>query len=279
MRAAIEKSLYLPRTAEIIAVSDLTLDEKLFTLKMSDNSDLEHLPGQFIQLSIPGFTEAPISVASSPTRKKGFDLAIRNVGSLTAVMNGKCAGDVVGIRGPFGNPFDLAALSGQNLLLISGGCGLAPLRSLIQYCEDRPEDFGTLQILYGARSPDFLLFQDDLTSWQRSELFSCFISVDAVSGGSCFDGHVGLLPELIPPLTVDPDNTFAVVVGPPQMYRPVLAQLQAKGLPPERIVVSLERQMRCGVGKCGHCTIDHLYCCTDGPVFRLDQLSGVRGAL
>ncbi len=272
-------TLYLPREAEIIAITRLTPDEKLFTLRMTDNSDLCHLPGQFVQLSLLGFTEAPISVASSPTRKGYFDLAIRNAGFLTAEMHRKKAGDLVGIRGPFGTPFNLAELQELNLLLISGGCGLAPLRSLIQYCEDRPGEFGRLQILYGARNADYLLFQEDLARWQRSTAFSCRLTVDAVTAGSCYDGPVGLLPALIPPLAIDAAFTCAVVVGPPPMYRAVIAELRKKGLPDERIVLSLERQMRCGVGKCGHCTIDHLYCCTDGPVFRLDQLAKVRGAI
>lgn len=279
MKTGAAESLYTPRDAEIISVIDLTPDEKLFSLRLQDGSDLLHLPGQFVQLSLLGFTEAPISVASSPTRKGQFDLAIRSVGLLTAEMQGKKAGDIVGIRGPFGTPFDLSELRGQNLLLVSGGCGLAPLRSLIQYCEDFPDEFGRLQILYGARNPDFLLFRDDLALWQGSATFSCAFTVDAATDGSCFDGAVGLLPALIPPLDVDPETTCAVVVGPPPMYRAVIDELRHKGLTDDRIYLSLERQMRCGVGKCGHCTIDHLYCCTDGPVFRLDRLAGVRGAI
>ena len=279
MKPSSAESLYAPRAAEIIAVNRLTPDEKLFTLKMADASELRHLPGQFVQLSLLGFTEAPISVASSPTRKGYFDLAIRNAGFLTAEMHRKSAGDMVGIRGPFGSAFNLTELRGRNLLLISGGCGLAPLRSLIQYCEDRSDEFGSLQILYGARNADFLLFQDDLAIWQRSATFGCALTVDAVTDGRCFDGAVGLITALIPPLAIDPATTSAVVVGPPPMYRAVINELQRKGLTADRIILSLERQMRCGVGKCGHCTIDHLYCCMDGPVFRLDQLAGVRGAI
>jgi sulfhydrogenase subunit gamma (sulfur reductase) len=279
MESCAAESLYAPREAKIIAATQLTPDEKLFTLQMTDGSELHHLPGQFIQLSILGFTEAPISIASSPTRKGHFDLAIRNAGFLTAEMHRRGVGDVVGIRGPFGAAFNLAELRGRNLLLISGGCGLAPLRSLIQYCEDCPDEFGRLQILYGARNADFLLFQDDLARWQKSATFTCALTVDAVTDGSCFNGAVGLITALIPPLEIDPTTTSAAIVGPAPMYRAVIDALLRKGLTPERIMLSLERQMRCGVGKCGHCTIDHLYCCTDGPVFRLDQLAGVRGAL
>jgi len=271
--------LYLPREAEIIAVIELTPDEKLFTLRLKDGSDLNHLPGQFVQLSILGFTEAPISVASSPTRNGFFDLAIRRAGTLTAEMHRKTVGDTIGIRGPFGSSFELSLLRGKDLLLISGGCGLAPLRSLIQYCQDRPEEFGRLEIIYGARNPDMLLFKGDLQEWQSSAVFGCSITVDDVRGGECFEGSVGLITALIPGIDMDPCRTYAVVVGPAPMFRAVIVELQNKGFAPEQIMLSLERNMRCGVGKCGHCSIEHLQCCTDGPVFLLDQLAGVRGAL
>lgn len=279
MNASATTSLYTPRAAEIISVVDLTPEERLYRLSLCDGSELDHQPGQFVQLSLPGFTEAPISVASSPSRKGFFELAIRRAGLLTAEMHRKKAGDLVGIRGPFGNPFNLAELYGRNLLLISGGCGLAPLRSLIQYCGDFPDRFGRVQILYGARNPEFILFREDLQQWIDSGSFSCSLTVDNVSAGSCYDGATGFVHTLIPALELEPLNSSAVIVGPPLMYRAVIDQLRCKGLSDARIFLSLERQMRCGVGKCGHCTIDHLYCCQDGPVFRLDQLAGVRGAL
>lgn len=279
MKTCAAQSIYWPREAEILSVRELTPDEKLFTLRMTDGSDLGHLPGQFVQLSLLGFTEAPISVASSPTRKGPFDLAIRRAGTLTAEMHAKLPGDRVGIRGPFGSSFDIAQLKGKDLLLISGGCGLAPLRSLIQYCQDRPGDFGRLEIIYGARNPDALLFKDDLASWRASARFRCAITVDNASGGECYEGSVGLITALFPALDLEPAAALAVVVGPPPMYRAVIAGLKAKGLQSEQIFLSLERQMRCGVGKCGHCSIEHLYCCTDGPIFRLDLIEGLRGAV
>lgn len=274
-----EEHLYTPRDAEIISVKELTPDEKLFRLKMGDDAELGHLPGQFVQLSILGFTEAPISVASSPTRKGFFDLAIRRAGTLTGEMHRKVPGDMVGIRGPFGSGFDLSLLGGKDLLLISGGCGLAPLRSLIQYCQDSPDEFGRLEIIYGARNPDALLFKEDLANWSSSATFNCSITVDTVKGGECYEGSTGLITALIPPLDLDPEGSYAVVVGPPPMYRAVVEELKKKGLSSDHIILSLERQMRCGVGKCGHCAIEHLQCCTDGPVFRLDRIEGVRGAI
>ncbi len=272
-------SLYLPSECEIVAVTDLTPGEKLFRVRRTDGAPLGHLPGQFVQVSLLGWGEAPISVASSPTRDGIFELGVRRAGSLTGAMHLLRAGDTLGIRGPFGSPFDLPRLRGQDLLLISGGCGLAPLRSLIQYCEDRPDEFGTISILYGARNPAYTLFKDELAAWEASARFACSLTVDSSSGEECYTGNIGLITSLIPPLTFDPQNTIAVIVGPPAMYRCVIAELKKKGLGSDRIVVSLERQMRCGVGKCGHCTIDHLYCCQDGPVFWLDEIENLRGAL
>jgi NAD(P)H-flavin reductase len=260
-------------------VTDLTPFEKLFRVKRSDGLPLGHLPGQFVQVSILGWGEAPISVASSPTREGLFELGVRRVGALTSAMHILKAGDTLGIRGPFGRAFDLSRLRGQDLILISGGCGLAPMRSLIQYCEDRPAEFGSITILYGAKSPADRLFKDDLAMWESSALFACSVTVDNISGGDCFSGSVGLITDLIPPLTFTPDTTIAAIIGPPAMYRAVIAELHKKGLPSDRIIVSLERQMRCGVGKCGHCSIEHLLCCQDGPVFWQDEIEHLRGAL
>lgn len=277
--AAVGQSLYVPVECEVVAVSDLTPNEKLFRLRLADGAPLGQLPGQFVQVSLLGWGEAPISVASSPTKSGWFELGVRRAGTLTSAMHRLEAGDRIGIRGPFGRPFDLARLAGRDLLLISGGCGLAPMRSLIQYCEDRRAEFGRVTILYGAKSVADTLFKEDLAGWEASASFACSRTVDRVADGECFDGNVGLITGLIPPLEIDAERTVAVIVGPPVMYRFVIAELRRKGLGPERIVVSLERHMRCGVGKCGHCTIEHLYCCQDGPVFWLNEIEHLRGAL
>ena len=273
------RSLYVPIECEIIAVSDLTPNEKLFRLALPDNAPLSHLPGQFVQVSLLGWGEAPISVASSPTHGDWFELGVRRVGTLTSEMHKMEVGDKIGIRGPFGRPFDLTGLRGWDLLLISGGCGLAPMRSLIQYCEDCRDEFGEVAILYGAKSVVDTLFKDDLLAWESSPRFSCSRSIDRITDGDCYSGNVGLITELILPLKINAARTVAVLVGPPVMYRFVIDELRKKGLDSSRIIVSLERQMRCGVGKCGHCTIEHLYCCKDGPVFWLNEIEHLRGAI
>jgi sulfhydrogenase subunit gamma (sulfur reductase) len=272
-------NLYEPFRCRIESVTDLTPTEKLFRLVRLDGKPFGHKPGQFMMVSIGGIGEAPISVSSSPSRGAFLELGVRKTGVLTATMHAMQVGDDLGLRGPFGTFFDVEAMKGKNMLLISGGCGLAPMRALIQYLEDHQQDYGRVTILYGAKSPQDTLYKDELKAWQQSPVLDCQVTVDNVTSGTCWDGNVGLITTLIPPLTVNPDNTIAVIVGPPIMYRFVIPELYEKGLADTDIVVSLERYMKCGVGKCGHCTIDHLYCCTDGPVFRLDQVVSVKGAL
>lgn len=278
--AAVNNSLYAPRPCRLLAVSDLTPQEKLFRLQLVDGGELQHQPGQFVQVSLPGLTEAPISVATSPTRKGCFELAVRKAGMLTTALHQLQPGAQIGIRGPFGRPFQRDDLYGKELLLLAGGCGMAPLRSLIQYCQDQPSNHPSVQILYGARSPQDLLFKEDLDNWQISSSFSCQYTVDQTPADSCYDGKTGLLTNLLSDVQIDADNCCAVVVGPPPMYRPIINELRRMGLTgSKQIMLSLERQMRCGVGKCGHCTIEHLYCCIDGPIFWLEEIEHLRGAL
>lgn len=272
-QGASRDSLYRPVVCTVEAVSDLTPSEKLFRLARPDGTGFGHRPGQFVQVSVFGSGEAPISVSSSPTRGDYLELGVRRAGRLTGAMHELAPGDAVGIRGPFGTWFDVEAMRGKDLLLISGGVGLAPTRSLIQYCEDRREEFGAVTVLYGARTPQDMLFKDELAAWQGSDELACICTVDEVPEGDDWDGNVGVVTGLIPPLEIDPDRTVAVIVGPPVMYRFVVVELYEKGLSDENVIVSLERHMKCGVGKCGHCQINNLYVCVDGPVFRYSDLS------
>lgn len=271
--------LYEPFRCRLESVADLTPVEKLFRLTRRDGKPFGHKPGQFMMVSIAGIGEAPISVSSSPSRGAYLELGVRKTGVLTAALHALGAGAELGLRGAFGTCFDVEAMKGKDLLLVSGGCGLAPMRALIQYLEDHRADYGRVTILYGAKSPQDMLYKDELALWRRSSSLDCRVTVDNITTGTCWDGNVGLITTLIPPLTVRADNTIAVIVGPPIMYKFVIPELYDKGLRDADIVVSLERYMKCGVGKCGHCTIDHLYCCVDGPVFRLDQVTSVKGAL
>lgn len=270
---------YTPFHCRVAAIDTLTPNEKLFRFLREDKQPFGHKPGQFMQVSITGIGEAPISVSSSPTRGDYLELGVRKIGALTAAMHDLQVGDRVGMRGPFGTFFPIADLQGKDLLLIAGGCGLAPLRSMIQYAEDRIEEFGKVTVFYGAKSPDDVMYKNELALWQTSPLMQCRVTVDNVPGGTCWTNNVGLITTLFASLTINPSNTVAIICGPPIMYKFVIQELEKKGLADSNIVVSLERHMKCGVGKCGHCTIEHLYCCTDGAVFWLDKVKTIRGAI
>jgi NAD(P)H-flavin reductase/formate hydrogenlyase subunit 6/NADH:ubiquinone oxidoreductase subunit I len=272
-----EEELYLPRPAQLVRVEQLAAKEKVFEMKFLDGKELGHQPGQFISVSIMGIGESPFGVASSPTRTGSFEFAVRNVGSVTNAIHNLQKGAVVGIRGPFGNGFNVKALEGKDILFIAGGIGLFPVRSLIQYVLDKRESFGKAIVLFGARTPAERLFVNELAEWKNNPYLEFYETVDR--GTPEWTGNVGVITTLIPKVQLDPRKTMAIVVGPPIMYRFVITELKKKDLPDENIIMSLERRMKCGVGKCGHCQINGIYVCQEGPVFSLAQLRNLREAV
>ncbi|HID90166.1 MAG TPA: oxidoreductase [Anaerolineales bacterium] len=273
-----QSSIYAPEFARLVDVRPLTELEKLFTIELPNGRSLGHDPGQFVMVSIPGVGEAPISITSSPSRSNGtFELCVRRVGDVTNVLHRMKPGEYVGIRGPFGHGFPIEQMRGKDLLFAPGGLGLAPLRSLINQVLDERGSFGRVIILYGAKRPAELLFRDELKEWAARDDVEFHVTVDR--GDETWDGHVGVITTLFPLITVDPRNTVAVTCGPPIMYRFVIMEMLGKGIPETQIYLSLERRMKCGVGKCGHCQINDLYCCQDGPVFTYAQIKNVPEAL
>ncbi|MEN3203809.1 MAG: FAD/NAD(P)-binding protein [Atribacterota bacterium] len=268
---------YEVREARILRVTRLTESDKLFELALVGGEILDFEPGQFVEVSLVGIGEAPISLSSSPTQRKSFELCVRAVGRLTHALHRLEPGDVVGIRGPFGVGFPITKLIGHDLLLVAGGIGLAPLRSLIKYILDNRRDFGRVHVLFGCRDPQNLLFQDEIEEWQRRMDVGFQCTVDRADPD--WKGNVGLVTSLIPGIDINPEETFAVMVGPPVMYRFVIAELLKKGIPESQIVLSLERHMKCGLGKCGHCQIHDIYCCQDGPVFFYERIKNLKGAI
>lgn len=267
----------LPRLAEMVSTEPLTERERLFELRFTDGETLAHTPGQFVEVSVFGIGEAPISVSSSPTRGDTFQLAVRRIGNVTNALHRMEVGATVGIRGPFGNGFPIEMLEGQDVLFVVGGIGLFPLRSLIQYALDRRDAFGRLIVLFGARIPTEQLFVEELAEWKARTDLEYHETVDV--GDETWKGHVGVITTLFPRVALDPERTVAVIVGPPIMYRFVIAEVLKKGIAEERTLMSLERKMKCGLGRCGHCQINGLYVCTDGPVFTYAQLKKVREAV
>ncbi len=272
-----QTSLYLPSLAQLVRVEQLTKMEKLFEVKFQDGRDLGHQPGQFVEVSLFGIGEAPISVSSSPTKKGSFELGVRAVGNVTRALHGLEAGATLGIRGPFGQGFPVEEMKGKDILFVAGGIGLVPLRSLINYVLDNRRDFGRVLVLFGAKTPSEQLFLDELSKWRQSKEMEYFETVDRSDGQ--WKGNVGVITTLFPKIAVDPGKTVAVIVGPPIMYRFAILEAQVKGIPDDQIIVSLERRMKCGVGKCGHCQINDLYVCQEGPVFRYTKIKDLKEAI
>ncbi len=271
------QDLYLPVMSEVREVKRLTELETLYTIALPDGRDLGHAPGQFVEVSVFGVGEAPFSVSSSPTLKGVFELGIRKVGLLTEKLAELKPGDKVGIRGPFGHGIPLDDFRGKDVLIIAGGIGLVPMRSLINYVLDRRDEFGRLIICYGSRSDRELLFTDEIAAWQKDPDVDFHVTVDR--GSPAWKGKVGVITTLIPGLDLDLGKTVCCVCGPPVMYRFVLMALKSRGLSDQAIYMSLERRMKCGVGKCGHCQINHSYVCQDGPVYHYPDLKSLEEAL
>ena len=271
------KDLYLPVMAEITNIKQMTELETLYTVKLPDGAELGHKPGQFVEASIFGVGEAPFSISSSPTHKGEFELGIRKVGMLTDVMSRYQVGTRLGIRGPFGNGIDVEKFKGKDVLIVAGGIGLVPMRSMINYVIDNRDDFGRLIICYGSRSDKELLFTDELKQWTDDPKIEYHVTVDR--GSDEWQGKTGVITTLIPGLDLDLASTVCCVCGPPVMYRFVLLALKSRGLPEENIYMSLERRMKCGVGKCGHCQINSTYVCQDGPVYHYPDIKSLQEAL
>lgn len=273
----------IPVPAVVSAIRPLTADTSLLTLRTEACHPVasSYLPGQFLELSIPGVGEIPISYCGAPSADGSIELCIRHVGHVTTPLKNAALGDAVGVRGPLGRGFPISAYSGRDLLLIAGGLGMAPLRSLLLALLKKRELRGRLILLYGARETGALLFLDELLELQKEGDIELHLAIDHPD--HCLAGppdcRVALLPALLDEVDVDPGRTCAAICGPPVVYPLLVSGLQMLGLTDDRIHFSLERRMKCGVGRCGHCAVGTLLCCVDGPVFSNAELAGIEGAL
>ena len=261
---------FLPFPAELVDVKALTKDTKLYRIRFADEQKQKSFsfkPGQFVEISVAGFGEAPISITSPPSTTEYFELCIKKVGKLTEKIHRMKKGDIVGIRGPYGNGFSIEQLYGFNPIFIAGGIGLAPLRSLIKEVFAERDKFGTISIFFGARRPGEIIFKDELKEWEK--MAEVKITVDTADDR--WDGHVGFVSQLVEKANIS-DNSFAVICGPPAMFEPTVEQLKKKGIEDIQVSVSAERRMKCGIGKCGHCIAGgEVYVCLEGPVFTYDR--------
>lgn len=268
------KNPYFPYDAQIIKVEKLTPINRLFTLQLKDKafkSKFKFRHGQFFILSVQGFGEAPFGFCSSPTIKDHFQASIDKRGGLTNKLFGLKKGTIVGIRGPYGNGFDDTKIKTKNLVLVAGGCGLSPLRTIIEDASINPGNFKKIQIFYGCRNPELLSFRKDYAKWEKNMEIN--LTVDTPDNS--WRNNVGVVTNLLTAEKIKNDSV-AILVGPPVMYKFVVKKLLELGFKEEDIYVSLERRMHCGIGVCQHCAlVNGGYVCTDGPVFSYAEIKNV----
>ncbi|MGA2368208.1 MAG: FAD/NAD(P)-binding protein [Dehalococcoidia bacterium] len=264
---------FIPYPATVTGVLDLTPDIKLFTVELTDpeqRENFDYRPGQFAFVSAYGVGEGPYGIASLAERKTGLEFAVRRVGTVTRALHELEPGATLGIRGPYGNWFPMEDYRGKNILIIGGGIGMAPLRPVIHYVLDHRSDYSGLTIVNGARSPRELVFSDEYDLW--AEPAQCKLELCVDRGDDEWQGRVALVPQVVSELRPSPDNTVAIICGPPIMIRFVLAGLKELGFSPAQIVTTLEQKMKCGIGKCARCNVGDKYVCKDGPVFTFEQI-------
>ena len=271
---------YRPWPARITSIVQLTDKEKLFEIRLIDDAAREAFAfdsGQFVEVSLFGGGEAPISISSAPSKQGFIELCVRNAGDVTGALHRKRCGDVIGIRGPFGRGFPIQDMKGNDILLVAGGLGIAPLKSLINHIHDTRSEFGKVTILYGSRTPAEILFRRQFDMWQHRDDFDLILTVDHPD--ETWTGETGLVTKLFSDIDIDPTNTYAAICGPPVMYKYVIAEMRKKDMDVDKIYVSFERRMKCGIGKCGHCGVGHQYACIDGPVFNYWEAMNLQEAI
>ena len=262
----------IPKLGVITDIRIDTPDIKTFRVVSPEGKKLfDHRPGQCAMVSIPGVGEAMFSITSSPTNTEYMEFSIKKCGCLTTWLHQAEVGQNVTVRGPYGNPFPVDdVFAGKDLLFVAGGVGLAPLRSVINYCRHYRDRYGKIDIVYGSRSKDDLLdYQEIINEWSTDSGVNVHLTIDREQEG--WDGHVGFVPTYVKELGFEPNKT-AVLCGPPIMIKFTLQGLSELGFNREQVYTTLELRMKCGVGKCGRCNVGNKYVCKDGPVFRMDQL-------
>jgi NAD(P)H-flavin reductase len=244
-----------------------------FTLRLTPDegsNGTSFQPGQFSMLWVFGVGELPISISGDPAKHDQLVYTVRSVGKATNALVTRTAGQGVGVRGPFGMGWPLQAVRGRDVIVVAGGIGLAPLRPVIYEVLNHREDYGRLVVLYGARSPRDLLYRKELATWARQRETQVLVTVDY--GGMNWRGHVGVVTTLFKYARLKPSRSVAMVCGPEIMMRFVTRELENSGLSRNDIYLSMERNMKCAVGFCGHCQYGPLFICKDGPVFPYEQL-------
>ena len=269
-------TLYMPIPAIIERIEDETPDIKTFTIR-----PLEPIPfaaGQFVELAVPGIGEAPFTPSSSPKISDFMEITIMRTGRVTDWLHNMKEGDELGVRGPMGRAYPIADFHGREILIVGGGCGVGPLRSLLLALIDDLDAYARIIVRYGARSADSIVFKDaQMHGWNQGGALDVMLTVDEES--SNWDGHVGMITDILEEDYLDchANDGIAVMCGPPVMMKYGTFKLLERGYLPENIYLSMERNMSCGIGQCGHCRLGRYYICKDGPVFSYDELQNDRG--
>ncbi len=266
------KNLYLPIRAEIEEVIEESATIKSFTLIPEE--PLSFKSGQFIELTVPGVGEAPFTPSSSHYVTDRLELAVMEVGKVTKALHGLKRGDSVGVRGPYGCGYPLADFEGREILICGGGVGLAPLRSLLLTLHHGIDRYKKVILRYGSRTPSDIIFKRELAQWQKDKKLDVKVTVD--HGDEGWKGHVGLVTTILDGAASQPKDSVAVVCGPPIMMKFTTFKLLDIGFAPRDIYLSMEKNMSCGIGMCGHCRLGNYYVCKDGPVFTYEQVKDLR---
>jgi NAD(P)H-flavin reductase len=265
-----------PETAEVLDIIRETHNIKSLRVAFEDRELMQSfsfLPGQTGQLGIPGAGESTFAIASPPSEREYLQFSVMKTGVVTTAIHELSVGDRVTVRAPMGNHFPVDLWKGKSILVIGGGIGMAPLRSLFLHLLDHREDYADLQLIYGARTPRDICYLDDCRDWEQGSGVDFITTID--TGHPDWEGRVGLVPAVLEEEGPSPENNIAVTCGPPVMIRYVLESLEKMGFSPGQIYTTLERRMKCGIGLCGRCNVGPEYVCVDGPVFSMAELEGL----
>jgi NAD(P)H-flavin reductase len=274
LQVGLMKNIYLPKLAVIKEIIQETPDTKTVRLTI-DNGSIDFLPGQFGEFSCIGEGESTFGFASSPLRKEFLEFSFRTSGRATTGINGLNQGDSIGFRGPYGNYFDTGKMKGKDIVFIGGGIGMAPVKSILEYCLDERNDYGKITVLYGARTVMDLMYDYAIKEWKNSNNTDVVITVDPGGETKDWTGKIGFVPTVLEGLPLKGENSIAIVCGPPIMIKFVLKSLDKMGFAKESIITTLENRMKCGLGKCGRCNIGSVYVCKEGPVFTAKELEAL----
>ncbi|MFH1979307.1 MAG: FAD/NAD(P)-binding protein [Patescibacteria group bacterium] len=256
---------YEPKNIKVVEVKKLSPDAKLFRLK----TKMTFVPGQFVLAGIWGYGEAPFGPASSPYEKKYIDIIVRNTGGVvTSAMHNLKKGNEITLRGPYGNGFPIKLLKNKDIIMATGGCGIPPIASLVQYLIKNRKNFGNIHLLYGAQTPDYLLLKNEMKKWGKD--INIELTIDKPTPK--WKGCTGFVTDLVSKIKVVPKKTVVIMCGPEPMTNAMKKVLEPIGISNDNIFLNIERKMQCGIGKCQHCTVGDKYACIDGPVFSFKDL-------